>query len=174
MPLPLDTPRLQLTPLRPEDDQEMMALYTEDALRYIEPGRPPEKILAMFQRLRDQFAQLGFGYLAARKHGQAEIIGGGLLIVREPGGPTELGYLLGREHAGQGYTTELAARMVRWAFEELGQERLVAQIHPENLASRAVLQKLGFHLDKPAAGTRSEWYALDKSVDSGLAASRKP
>lgn len=162
MPLPLQTPRLTLTELLPEDEPELLALYTEDALRYIEPGRPAEKILAMFGKMRAQFRSLGFGYLVARKHGSAEIIGGGLLIVREPGGPVELGYLLSRAHAGQGYTTEIAARLIKWAFEELGTSRLVAQIHPDNLASRAVLKKVGFTLDKPAAGGASEWYALEK------------
>jgi [ribosomal protein S5]-alanine N-acetyltransferase len=59
----------------------------------------------------------------------------------------EVGYVLARQYWGQGLATE-AARTVRdYAFERLGFDRLIAVIHPENVASQRVAQKLGMRFD---------------------------
>jgi len=56
---------------------------------------------------------------------------------------TEVGYLLGREHWGNGYATEAALAVRDWALAELGLERLIALIYPDNVRSIRVAQKLG-------------------------------
>lgn len=45
---------------------------------------------------------------------------------------------------GRGFATEAAAALVDLGFRCLRTERLVAIVHPENLASLRVLEKLGF------------------------------
>jgi RimJ/RimL family protein N-acetyltransferase len=55
----------------------------------------------------------------------------------------ELGYWIGREHWGQGYATEAAARIVRFGFEELELHRIHACVFDRNPASARVLRKLG-------------------------------
>lgn len=45
---------------------------------------------------------------------------------------------------GQGIATEAARRVVDFAFDDLGMHRIWASIHPENEASKRVLQKIGF------------------------------
>ncbi|MCL2463147.1 MAG: GNAT family N-acetyltransferase, partial [Defluviitaleaceae bacterium] len=42
------------------------------------------------------------------------------------------------------YATEAAKAVVKFAFEQAGQEVLCAIVKPENIASRRVLEKLGF------------------------------
>ena len=42
------------------------------------------------------------------------------------------------------YAAEAAKAAVRYAFEETGQNILVAIVKPENIASRRVIEKLGF------------------------------
>jgi len=59
----------------------------------------------------------------------------------------EFGYWLGRPFWGQGYASEAAARLVRYAFEELGAEELHAGWFFDNPASGRVLEKLGCELD---------------------------
>jgi ribosomal-protein-alanine N-acetyltransferase len=56
----------------------------------------------------------------------------------------DLGYGVGPDEWGQGYATEAARLIVRFGFETLGLHRIWATHHPENLASRRVLDKLGF------------------------------
>jgi len=55
----------------------------------------------------------------------------------------EIGYWLGRSHWGRGYATEMAGRVLAFAFEELRCERLTAGWFHDNPASGHVLAKLG-------------------------------
>ena len=55
----------------------------------------------------------------------------------------ELGYWLGKPFWGQGYATEAACRLVRYAFEVLDRESLHAGWFYDNPASGHVLAKLG-------------------------------
>ena len=56
----------------------------------------------------------------------------------------EIGYGMSEEHRCNGYTTEAGKALVQFAFEKAGQDMLVAIIKPENIASRRVIEKLGF------------------------------
>lgn len=55
-----------------------------------------------------------------------------------------LGYSICHEYEGQGLMHEVAARVVRHAFEDLKLHRVMASYMPRNLRSERVLQKLGF------------------------------
>jgi ribosomal-protein-alanine N-acetyltransferase len=62
----------------------------------------------------------------------------------ELNGEVEIGYGISEEHRNNGYVTEAAKAVVQFAFEEAGQDVLVAIVKPENIASRRVIEKLGF------------------------------
>jgi RimJ/RimL family protein N-acetyltransferase len=49
---------------------------------------------------------------------------------------------------GQGYATELGAAAVELAFGPLGLDSVVAYTLPHNLASRRVMDKLGFSYER--------------------------
>lgn len=55
-----------------------------------------------------------------------------------------MSYWINPAYSGKGFTTEAAATMVSFAFEELQLHRLWLNITPDNLASIAICQKLGF------------------------------
>lgn len=64
-------------------------------------------------------------------------------------GPTgvraaHLGYAIAADHWGHGYATEAARTMLKFAFGPLELHRVSAAIGPENLASVAVVKRLGF------------------------------
>lgn len=59
----------------------------------------------------------------------------------------DLGYWLMPEHWRQGILSEALPTIIRYAFREMGIHRLHADVDTENLASCALLRKLGFHLD---------------------------
>ena len=73
----------------------------------------------------------------------------------EPG-VYELGVHLRGLYWGQGLAQEACEAVIRDAFERLGAADLFAGHHPENAASAALLQRLGFH----PIGT--EFYAPDR------------
>lgn len=55
-----------------------------------------------------------------------------------------LGYSIDKDHQGRGYTTEACRAVIGYAFDVLNLHRVQAGHLPENLASGAVLRKLGF------------------------------
>jgi len=56
----------------------------------------------------------------------------------------ELGYWLGELFWGKGYATEASKIMIKYAFEQLGLQRLKAVVYEENRASKHVLEKCNF------------------------------
>lgn len=56
----------------------------------------------------------------------------------------ELGVHLRFEHWGRGYASEAARAAIAHAFGALAIRQLVAGHHPENRASRRLLERLGF------------------------------
>jgi ribosomal-protein-alanine N-acetyltransferase len=58
-----------------------------------------------------------------------------------------LGYYGMAPFARRGYMTEAVRQAARYAFTELGLHRLEANIQPENAASIALVQRVGFRLE---------------------------
>jgi ribosomal-protein-alanine N-acetyltransferase len=56
----------------------------------------------------------------------------------------EISYALARHWWGQGLATEAVQALVRFGFTEMGCNRIEALVHPENIASRRVAEKVGF------------------------------
>ncbi len=56
----------------------------------------------------------------------------------------EIGYELAPEWWGQGVMTEALGAMLDFGFTRMGLHSVEAQIHPANMGSRRVLEKLGF------------------------------
>ncbi len=56
----------------------------------------------------------------------------------------EIGYTLLPAFWGKGYMLEAARAIVDWGFTTLGLHSIIADINPENNASRKLLHKLGF------------------------------
>jgi RimJ/RimL family protein N-acetyltransferase len=80
----------------------------------------------------------------------------------EASGLLELGYRFVRAAWGQGIATEAAKAVLDHGFRELELDPIVAVAHPDNLASRRVLEKLGFRHEGPARyyGTEVAFYRL--------------
>lgn len=73
--------------------------------------------------------------------------------MRRPG-VWEIGYLLVRHHWGCGYAREAVARLVDLLFDEEGAHRIFADTDPDNAASIALLERLGFRRE---GVLREEW-----------------
>lgn len=63
----------------------------------------------------------------------------------------EVGWRLRRDTWGSGYATEAAQECVRYGFETLGLEQIIAMARPDNWPSRRVMDRLGMWHDE--AGT---------------------
>lgn len=59
----------------------------------------------------------------------------------------EVGWRLGEHYRGRGYATEAGRAWLRYGFEELNLAKLVSICEPDNVASVAVMRRLGFKLE---------------------------
>ena len=78
---------------------------------------------------------------------------------------TEVSWVLDRSCWGRGLATEGARASLRYGFEELGLERIISIIRPENAASRRVAEKAGMTCQGEVRwrGRDVVWYARDRS-----------
>ncbi len=121
---------------------------------FLEPWEPtwPRDALsraAFRNRLQRQARELrdgtGHGFFLFRNDDHA-LLGGITLsnIQRGIAMSCSVGYWVGERHARQGVMTEALGRLLPFVFDSLGLHRLEAACLPDNLASQALLHKLGF------------------------------
>ena len=59
----------------------------------------------------------------------------------------EIAYMIDKAFWGQGLATEAAQGILQYGFEKLNFSRLICLMHPDNLASQRVAQKIGMTLE---------------------------
>lgn len=135
--------------LRPmiEDDAETLFRInqSEGVLRYFPNQTPPplERVQRFIAGQQAHWKTYGYGNWGLAPEGQPAIAGWvGLQYLPELG-ETEVGFLLDRPYWGRGYATSAASESLRFGFEQCGLKRIIALVHPENLASRRVIEKCG-------------------------------
>ena len=139
------TPRLLLRPFRLEDVAIVHRIYSDpEVMRYVAAG--PLADIGHTRRLiadyTDHQRRHGFSFWAVIERESGALIGDAGLY-RTMAGELELGYTLGAEWWGRGYATEAAGAWLRFAFEELRAQEVVALAEPANTGSLHVLEKLG-------------------------------
>lgn len=138
-----ETTRLFLSPVRPADRENLLALERDPEVMRFLGGVGPA---------REDGADDGAGYLmprgreddvwAAVERSSGAFVGWfSLRRVRE--GVAELGYRLRRDAWGRGYASEGARALIARGFAEMGFERIVATTMALNAASRRVMEKAG-------------------------------
>ncbi|MGZ4132311.1 MAG: GNAT family N-acetyltransferase [Actinomycetota bacterium] len=156
-PLPeavLETSRLRLRELVPEDEVPLAALFADpEVMRWIGTGgvRTREDARRVIERELAGYRELGYGDWATTLRGSDELIGlCGVLRWPDLDGREEIevAYLLGRAWWGRGFATEAATAIRDWARHTLDRERLVCLVYHDNVASAAVARKLGMAWDK--------------------------
>lgn len=76
------------------------------------------------------------------------VIGSGRLSIRDPANRSaDIGYVVRRDHWGQGYGTAIAEELITFGFRRLQLHRLWATCIAENVGSARVLEKAGMHLE---------------------------
>ncbi len=145
----IETDRLVLRERRAEDAEIYRQLWTErdprvPAHRRIDAqGRPTVEDIAA--RLRAERDEPGPRLLAVQRKEAEDVIGYCGLVARAdaPSDEAELAFELLRAVHGAGYATEAGRAVVAWA-DAAGFARLWADVWDWNVASRRVLDKLGF------------------------------
>ncbi|GAA1963571.1 GNAT family protein [Nocardioides panacihumi] len=160
---PIETERLLLRPLSPDDVDAVHAYQSLDEVCAYLPYEPRSRD-EVEKRLHDpdftrreldaekQVLLLG---IELKETGQ--VIGDVLLMWHsELHRAGELGYELHPDHWGRGYAPEACREVLRLAFDELGLHRMTGRIDALNTASASVLRKLGMRQE--AVLVENEWF----------------
>jgi RimJ/RimL family protein N-acetyltransferase len=142
----IHTPRLCLRPLREEHREPFAAMNADPVVMEFFPRTySRQESDASFHRIQKHWSQHGFGLWAVDAQGQfAGILG--LWHVRFQASFTpavEVGYRLMPNFWKQGIATEAGAAALRYGFERLDLQEVVAYTVPANQRSRRVMEKLG-------------------------------
>ncbi|WP_319499543.1 GNAT family protein [uncultured Draconibacterium sp.] len=160
----LNTKRLVIRPLTINDKHALLA-YRSDAEANKYQGWIPKTI----DDVETFFGKLSAGFnvpdtwfqLAVVDKSNYELIGDiGIHFIDEQ--QVEIGYTIAKQHQGLGFATEASKAVINYLFGELKKHRITASVDPENIASFAVLEKLGFRKE---AHFRESLFLNNKWVD---------
>jgi len=159
----LETPRLKLLPFTLELKKvtlferdrlpEMLGVAVPDAW----PGADMLEALPHFIEAMEQ-DPLGRVWDGIILHKADRVAIGGIGFHGPPdeAGMVEIGYNIIPAYEGQGYATEMARRVIDWAFQTPGIGRITAQCLDDNIGSIRVLEKVGMHR-LPPEGQMLKW-----------------
>ncbi len=167
MPSPeLLTAQLRLRPRTPDDLEANLAMDLDPEVhRYIFIHAPPDPEthrVELMRRITTPPAQGGLWVVEWRQ--QPGFLGWCGVFPLEDSGLIELGYRYVRAAWGQGVATEAARAVLDHGFRILGLDPIVAVVHPDNRASRRVLEKLGLRFEGLARyyGTEVAFYRASR------------
>lgn len=83
-------------------------------------------------------------------------------------GELELSYALLPEHTGQGYAAESCLALLRWAQDELEDDRVIAVTQTRNKRSVTLLRKLGFSVRKGLEELGGQQLLMERSLSEPL------
>lgn len=175
----IETARLRLRTPTLDDAVELAGIYGDpEVMRFIGAGTPlsPDQTARAVETMLQRWQVDGFGLLSVERGEDGRLLGEIGLLAWDPAqwstgsrseigesAEIEIGWTLAREHWGLGYATEGATAVRDWALGELGLERLISLIYPDNTSSIRVAEKLGERYERDivtVGGQQARVYAL--------------
>lgn len=152
IPVPvLHTKRLRLVAWEERHFECFAELHSDpETMRHIGDSNPLDRVGAWLHlaTLIGHWQLRGYGVWAVEEAGGNELIGRAGLLHPEGWPDAELNWMIKPSMRGRGLATEAASVALRFAFDQLGLERVVSLIRPENAASLRVAAKIGGSLDE--------------------------
>ena len=171
-----ETNRLILRHLVMDDLDDLYALYSDVEIRkYFPDGvrnyEDTKEELEWFMNGHPDHPELGLWATIYKETGK--FIGRCGLLPWEIDSKLEIevAYLLDKRFWNQGLATEAARGILMYAFDALNLSHIICMMHPDNIASQRVAQKLGMTLDMRVDGIAGDnfptyIYSINKSVAS--------
>jgi RimJ/RimL family protein N-acetyltransferase len=145
----LDSERLHLEPLEVEHADEMVAVLDDPDLHVFVGGQPAtrDELRARYERLvvghsRDGSERWMNWVIRRRDDGRAVGTVQATVAEQDRTLSAEIAWVIGTAQQRQGFAREAALAMVAW-LREHGVTSIVAHVHPQHEASKAVARALG-------------------------------
>lgn len=151
----LETERLILRPWEDRDLDAFAAMNADpDVMRYFPSVMDRDGTAAMMERARTKLAADGFCVFPVERKVDGAFLG--FVGLNRPSYDkplpfdpcVEFAWRLARSAWGQGYATEAARAWMRFGFETLGLDEIVAFTTVTNIPSRQVMERLGMIRDE--------------------------
>ena len=168
----LETPRLRLRRLLPEDLNALYKLYRDpDIRRYFPEGvlsrKETKEELEYFLHGHPEHPELGLWATVERETGAFIGRCGLLPWVLEGRYEVEVAYLINKSYWGRGLATEAARAVAEYGFGTLELTRLVSLIDEENRASQRVAEKVGMTFERAMEDEKGPFWLYSREI-SGL------
>jgi ribosomal-protein-alanine N-acetyltransferase len=144
----LETPRLLLRERVPGDAEALHPAFADAEVMHFWSSGPHDSV----EQTYAYFAPSMWRAWVITIKGEDSPIGFVSAGEKKPN-VSEIGYMLLREHWGRGIVGEALTAVIDRIFAE-GHRRVVADIDPDNTASRVLVERLGFRLE---GILRAEW-----------------
>lgn len=148
----LQTERLLLRRWQESDYEPFAALNADpEVMRHFPKTLSPEETRALIQRIENRFEEDSFGLWAVEVTDSGEFIGFvGLWRPTFEAHFTpcvEIGWRLARHSWGNGFAPEAAREVLKYAFDNIGLDEIVAMTAVPNKNSMRVMEKIGMIRD---------------------------
>jgi ribosomal-protein-alanine N-acetyltransferase len=176
----IETARLRIRELTPADAEGLFPIYASAEVRRFIGGQPTQSIEEQRVQLaatleRQSRERPGYGRWAIERLADGLVVG--VVILKHlpdgegrPLAEVEVGWHLGRFAWGNGYATEAARAMLDHARDTLKLPIVYAIVHPENVRSVRVTERLGMKPLGPTTrfyGTEVLHFAWESGVMAG-------
>jgi [ribosomal protein S5]-alanine N-acetyltransferase len=142
------TTRLTARRVGVDDQPFLVGLFADERVtRTLGGPRDVTRVRDDVDRWNRHWDEHGFGLWTLRLRDDATPVGWTMLHTTTPGPGVEVGWTVAADHWRQGYATEAATAAVDIGFGAVGLDRVVAFTSVDNVASRGVMEKLGFRYD---------------------------
>jgi RimJ/RimL family protein N-acetyltransferase len=161
----IETSRLRLRQFTPNDLDDLYRLYSNpDLTRFIGKGARTKKETQTALSAIIKHYEHGFGMWAVIHKADDKLIGRCGLCFLDNTPEVELGYLLDKFYWCRGLATEASHASLKYGFELVKLEKIVAIARPENIASRRVMAKVGMKYEKDVCfyNLNAVYYAISR------------
>ena len=164
----LTTDRLRLRRLTLADTDDLLDVLGDPvAMAYYPAAKDRDHVAAWIRWAMDSYEAYGFGLWAIERTADGVFLGdcGPMLQPVAMSWLPEIGYHLVRREWGHGYATEAAQACLEWLFKETPHDRVCSIVHPENLRSRRVAERVHRRLETitwERTGTRQCLYSTTR------------
>jgi RimJ/RimL family protein N-acetyltransferase len=164
----LESERLQLRPMSMNDTNNLLKIFSDlEAMRFYPGTKNRRQTEDWIGWNLESYSRHGYGLWVAELKQTGEFAGQCGLVAQDIEGvpEVEIGYLFLRKLWGRGLATEAARACRDYASNELALKRLISLIHPGNLPSRRVAEKVGMTLEREVEkwGRTLCLYSMDSS-----------
>ncbi|MDS3860519.1 GNAT family N-acetyltransferase [Thermosynechococcaceae cyanobacterium BACA0444] len=131
------------------DSQDLLLVFSDpEVMKFYPQPFDDEMTQTWINHNLQRYRNHGFGLWALVLKENNKVIGDCGLVLQNVDGieKVEVGFHIQRQLWGQGLATEAAQACCQYGFNQLQLKQLVCLIHPQNLASRRVAEKIGMNL----------------------------